>query len=61
MEYYHEYKGIWYKYIPKDKSGKSVWSLSDRSDMNGNVMVIDASKYRLDQCIEMYLKFKNGV
>ena len=53
MNYYISYKGIYYKYLPKIE-GTPYWELSDRQDRVGNVYRFAATKYRIDQCLEIF-------
>ena len=63
-KFYTEYKGIWYKHVPKDK-GMSVpsypfWRLSDTSDGSMNVMNFHSDKYTLIECFELFKKELNA-
>ncbi len=61
--YFTKYKGIYYRYIPKVEGSPywevDKWEISDREDRMGNIMVFAATKYRLDQCIELFKKEVN--
>lgn len=53
--YYTQYKGIWYKFVPKSSDSYcNIWSLSDTSDGMGNIANYNADRYRIDQCLEMF-------
>lgn len=61
LEYYTQYKGVWYRFESKFLGRKNqfnidIWRLSDRKDDNGNVMTFNADLARLDECFEIFNK-----
>lgn len=59
QNYYHSYKGIFYKFIPKGKSNIDVWQLSDdETDMVGNLATYNADVFRIDQCLAEFTSHK---
>ena len=50
--YYTSYKGIWYKYV----SQNDTWRLSNSQYDNATVMIFPGKYYRIDQCLEAFIK-----
>jgi len=57
-KYYSQYRGIWYKYTPLNRSTISgIWVLSEsRDDMCGASASYNGDIYRIDECFEEFFK-----
>ena len=58
-KYYHNYKGIWYKYTPVkgNPTCSGIWEISESADdMTGYKATYNADIYRIDECIDKFFK-----
>ncbi len=59
MNYYSQYKGIWYRYEYTDYElgyKEEYWILSDRQDEKGVRTFFNANIYRIDECFEIFFE-----